>query len=167
MIEIDKSKFLDSEGRPLTQSIFLEVGYNDYAIYTLKENDHEYNGKIYPSLKKLYLEMEDPTEYFFASRYLLGWKHWSRLKQNKVLKPHFEEWAEELEVKIRAQAIRDIISCSASEQGGFQAAKWLADRGWDKKAVGRPTKADKEREDRIADTIAEQFSADIVRLKNA
>ena len=50
MIEIDKSKFLDSEGRPLTQSIFLEVGYNDYAIYTLKENDHEYNGKIYPSL---------------------------------------------------------------------------------------------------------------------
>ena len=164
MNSIDKSKLLDSEGRPLTQSLFLEIGYSDYAVYTLKENDHEYNGKKYPSLKQLYLEMEDVTEYFFASKYLLGWKHWKRLKENKALKPHFNEWAEELEVRIRAQAIRDIISASANEQGGFQAAKWLADRGWDKKAVGRPTKNDKEREDRIADRIADEFKADIIRL---
>ena len=81
-----------------------------------------------------------------------------------MLKPHFEEWAEELEVSIRAQAIRDIVACSTVENGGFTAAKWLADRGWDKKAVGRPTKNEKEREDRIADRIADEFKADIIRL---
>lgn len=39
---IDKKNFLDNRGRPLTQSLFLEVGYNtEYAYYTLKDFDYE------------------------------------------------------------------------------------------------------------------------------
>lgn len=165
-MSIDKSKFKDGRGNPLTQGLFLEIGYNtEFAIYTLKEEDHEYNGKLYPSLKQLYLKCEDPTEYDFARMHLLSWSHWKRLNENKVLRKYFDEWREELEYKLRSQAVRDIISMSASESGGFQAAKWIADRGWDKRAAGRPTKNEKEREDNINERLNEDFKADIIRLK--
>ena len=59
-----------SDGRPITQSLFLEIGYTEHAVYTLKDDDYEYNGKVYPSLKKAYLELEDTTEYDFANQYL-------------------------------------------------------------------------------------------------
>jgi len=163
-MKIDKKKFLDSQGRPLTQSLFLEVGYEtDKAVYTLKDDDHFYEGHTYPSLKKLYLAMEDVVEYDFAKEHLLNWAHWQRLNNNKLLAKHFEEWREELELAIRSQAIKDIIDMTA-DQGSFQAAKWLADRGWDKKAVGRPSKKEKVREERMQARIDDEFNADVVRL---
>lgn len=165
---VDKDKMLDSMGRPLTQSLFLEIGYNlEFAIYTLKDNDHTFKGVTYPSLKRLFLECEDPTEYAFASKYLLGWNHWKRLNENSALTHHFQEWREELELKIRSQAVMDIMSqCAENAQGSFQAAKWLADRGWDKRAPGRPTKAEAEKERRIKERIDNEYLADVARMED-
>lgn len=161
---MDKSKMLDSMGRPLTQSLFLELGYSDYAVYTLKEFDYPYKGRHYPSLKKLYLEEEDPTEYTFAEKHLLGWQHWKRLCENKAIAKHIEEWREELELKIRSQAVRDMINMCASENGNYSAAKFLADRGWDKRAPGRPSKAEQEKTAKVADRIEAEFLADVKRM---
>lgn len=161
---IDKSKLKDTSGRPLTQSLFLEIGYDeDKAIYTFKDEDHEYKGNTYYSLKRLYLEMEDPTEYEFANTYLLGWQHWKRLRANKILAKHFDEWEEELELRLRAQGIRAAID-QAAEDKGFQAAKWLADKGWQKNAVGRPSKHEKLREERMQAKLEDEFKGDVVRL---
>lgn len=161
---IEKEQLQDTMGRPLTQSLFLELGYSEYAVYTLKEQDYAYKGKNYPSLKRLYLKEEDVTEYEFATKHLLGWQHWKRLCENKQIRKHIEEWREELELKIRSQAIRDMQGLCASENGNFSAAKFLADRGWEKRAPGRPSKAEKEREDRVADRLSDEFTADIIRL---
>lgn len=163
-MKIDKNRLKDSTGRPLTQSLFLEIGYDtEKAIYTLKDEDHEYKGHTYYSLKQLYLEMEDPTEYEFANTYLLGWQHWKRLKANKLLSKHFEEWEEELELRLRAQGIRAAIDQAADDKG-FQAAKWLADKGWQKNSVGRPSKHEKLREERMQAKLDDEFSADVIRL---
>jgi hypothetical protein len=162
-MKVDKSKFKDSGGRPITQALFLEIGYTDNAYYTLKDEDYEYKGKVYPSLKRLFLDCEDPTEYHFATTYLLGWQHWQRMCKNKVLSKHFSEWREELELKVRSQAIRDIIDMSADERG-FQAAKYLADKGWDKGKVGRPKKDTSEHDRAVEDALNDEFSADVVRL---
>lgn len=161
---IDKSKFLDTMGRPLTQSLFLELGYSDNAVYTLKEYDYPYKGKHYPSLKRLFLLEEDPTEYTFAEKHLLGWQHWKRLCENKAIAKHIEEWREELELKIRSQAVRDMMNMCASESGNYSAAKFLADRGWEKRAAGRPSKAEKDKHLRIEEKIEEEFAADVKRL---
>lgn len=163
---IDKTKLLDTMGRPLTQGLFLEIGYGEYAVYTLKDWDYTYKGVVYPSLKRLYLQEEDPTEYSFAEKHLLGWQHWKRLCENKMIAKHIEEWREELELKIRCQAIRDMQNLCASESGNYSAAKFLADRGWEKRAAGRPSKAEKERHLRIEERINEEFSADIKRLED-
>ena len=73
--QMNKKLLTDGSGKPLTQGLFLEIGYSDSALYTLKDNDHEYNDKALPSIKRLYLEMEDVTEYEFANKYFLGWSH--------------------------------------------------------------------------------------------
>lgn len=162
------SKFRDAKGSFLTQGLFLELEYNeDHAIYTLKEEDWDYKGKTYQSIRRLYLSFEDVTEYEFANKYFGGWNHWKRLQGNKRILREIEEWREELEIKIRSQAIRSIVDQTASDsQGSFQAAKWLADRGWDKAKVGRPSKQDKEKEDKIADRVASEFEADVARLRS-
>ena len=162
---MNKECLRDKMGRPLTQSLFLELGYSDYAVYTLKDEDYEYNGKVYPSLKRLYLDCADPTEYEFALKHLIGWKHWLRISENKVIKKHIEEWREELEVKLRSEGVRNAIE--HAKGGTFQAAKWLADRGWDKRAAGRPSKEELDKEKKVQEKLSDEFSDDIVRLFEA
>lgn len=153
---------LDSMGKYRTQSLFLELGYKDEAYFTLKEDDYVYEGRTYPSLKRLYLEVQDPTEYKFATEHLMGWKHWQRMCENKVIRRHIDEWREELEVKLRCQAIGDAINLAKS--GQFQAAKWVADRGWATRGAGRPSKAEIERSKRIEERIDDEYSGDVVRM---
>lgn len=161
----NKEAMVDDLGRSLTQMLFLELGYNyDKAIYSLKEYHHTADGVLYPSLKLLYLQEEDVTEYEFANRYLLGWKHWQRICANKALAPHVEEWRVELELKIRAQAIRDVMGQCAAGQGGFQAARWLADRGWAKRPAGRPSKEDIARHTKVDELLKDEFENDSARM---
>jgi hypothetical protein len=164
---INKDQLKDDMGRPLTQGLFLEINYDaKYAVYTLKDYNHEWNGKLYPSLKLLYLEMNDPIEYDFASRYLLGWQHWKRLNENKILRKHFDEWREELELKLRAKGVREMFLLSESENGNFQAAKFLADRGWEKRGAGRPSKLEKEQHEAVQSRLEEEWSADVKRMED-
>lgn len=165
-MSIPKEKMQDALGRPLTQSLFLEIGYTDFAVYTLKEYDHTYNGVVYPSLKALYLKEEDPTEYLFATKHLLGWDHWKRLQRNKEVNKYIVQWREELELKIQAMAVREMQTLCGSENGNFSAAKFLADKGWLKRTAGRPSKGDEEKEARIAEHVANEFADDIARLGN-
>lgn len=142
--------------------MFLELGYGDEAVFTLKDEDHELNGKKYVSLKRLYLETEDPTEYVFAKNHLLGWKHWQRMCENKIIAKHIQEWREELEVKLRSQAILDAIQ--EARKGHFQAAKWVADRGWSTRGAGRPSKAEIEHEKKVQARISDEYGDDVVRM---
>lgn len=163
-MKIEKNKLKTENGMPLTQGLFLEIGYTDFAVYTLKDEDHEYKGKLLPSLKRLYLEMEDVGEYEFATTYLLGWKHWQRLCENKQIAKHIEEWRYELELKLRSEAIKQ-IRLKATTEKGVNAAKWLAERGWDKRGAGRPSKEDVEHETKLQADIHHLFAQDLDRLK--
>lgn len=163
-MKVDKSKFRDTMGRPLTQSLFLEPNYNtDYAYYTFDGEDKNFKGKVYPSLKKLYLAMSDPTEYEFATTYLIDWPHWKRLCSNAIILRHVEEWREELELKLRAEGVRMMMDLS---EDNAQAAKWIAEKGWDRKGAGRPKKEQLQKERNIQDKLDEEFGADIARLED-
>lgn len=166
-MKIDKSLFKDAKGRYMTQGLFFEFAHNkENACFTIDGQDKscENNQAVRPliSLKRLYLEMEDPHEYEFASTYLYDWEHWMRICDNKVLGRHIDKWREELEIKIRSAGFQKILD--KMEEGDIQATKYVADRGWDKR-VGRPSKAEKQREDNIQQRIEDEFSSDVVRLK--
>lgn len=166
MSKIEKSKFKDSQGRALTQGLFLEHKYDTkYAVYTLKDEDFEYEGHIYPSLKRLYLEFEDPIEYDFANEHLLNWNQWKRITGNALFSDLVEQWREELNLKIRSGALRG-MSDAAYGKDNVQAYKYLLEKGWEKRGVGRPSKKAQDKEDALRDSIANDYKDDLERMRS-
>jgi hypothetical protein len=142
-----RKEFKDVTGRWRTSTLFEET-CDDPAkyppVYTLKDSDTS----SCVSLKERYLEMGDITEYDFANLYLGGWEHWSRVAESYLLKPHVEEWREQLALKLRAEALRKIKEMAEGEgPSAFNAAKFLLDEvgGKERKPKrGRPSKEEKE-----------------------
>ena len=111
--------------------------------WTLKEEDHHADGKVYKSMKKLYISMEDVTEYEFAQVAIGSYKHWERLLESPIIRPHIDQWRKELNLKLKARAMKSIIKAATEDEKlSFQAMKYLADNEYlDKKGKrGRPSK---------------------------
>lgn len=123
-----ENKFRNSQNNLLTQKLFYErtrASDRSRVLYTLKERDH----KGYPSLKRLYLETGDPTEYLFATTYLDGWEHWKLLSQAKWFQKYFKGWREELRVRKEASythQLEEIVASGGKDRSS--AIKTLLDR---------------------------------------
>lgn len=139
-------------GRWLTRALFYEWKHATETlepIYTLRDDDlkdpHNLE-KVYPSLRRLYLECADPTEYQFATAFLGGWDHWQVLSNADWFQPHIQKWRSELEVRLQSEAIQRIKDeAMADGRNGFAANRFLVSQGWiSKKAEpnrrGRPSK---------------------------
>lgn len=163
-MEITREMLVDDRGRYKTLSLFLEIAYDRSAIFTLKDYDHEYEGKTYYSMKKLFLEESDPTEYQFATKYLAGWEHWQRMCNNKALALHIDKWRIELDLKLRSEGIQWVLK-SARKKQNWLAAKFLAEKGWETRSAGRPSKDEIEKNIAIEAKIQDEFSDDIARLR--
>lgn len=122
-------KFKDENNRWRTNSLVKEFSLDGkYVLFSRDE------------LKQAYMDCNDPTGYEFATNHLGGWVHWLMLKKTPKIGPLFIQWEEELEVKLRAMGVANMIEMAKSEKG-YQASKFLVDKGWDKHVAGRPTKS--------------------------
>ena len=151
-----KSKFKDNQGRYKTYSLFYETKAHsttrDVAVFSLMDDDREIDGVLYPSLKKMYLEAEDITEYLFVTEHMgTSWEHWQRLCRNKLIFRYIKPWAEELEIKLRAKGIKSAVDLAGN--GNYSASKFLADRGWLDK--------DEKKKDATKDKVKEETSPKI------
>lgn len=154
--------FKDKMGRFITQGLFIDHRYDEtYAVYTLHDEDMEYKGNLYPSLKRLFLEEEDPTQYYFANKYLYNWDHWLVMKNNKELYKEIERWEIELEVRMRAKGVKQLLELN--KKGNFNAAKWVADGSWEVKR-GRPSRAEREQERKIRERAMEEAAEESARV---
>ena len=154
-----------------TKALFLEMcdkGMEDHILYTLKDTDR----KGYPSLYRLYMELEDTTEWEFAQTYFEGWPHWKWLLEAPWFQEQVQRWRTELELKIKAKAIKNIKQeAEYGDKNRFQANKWLIDKNWvtnpdgsSNHGRGRPSKQQiKEEAHRIASTTKE-IDEDLERL---
>jgi len=157
------TRYLDKMNRMRTKSLFKESYIpedrnNLTPVYTLKDHDD------LPSMKQLYLSYEDPTGYQFAIDHLGSFPHWQKLCKSKWFKAYKEQWDEELEIRLLSKSLRKVNELS---QGGtaqaFNAAKYLADKGWVPKK-GRPTKASIEAEKKKAAQLEEELEDDFDRI---
>ena len=151
-------------GNFLTQALFFELK-NDHerALYTLKEEDYTLpDGRVLPSLKQLYLECGDPTEYSFATEYFYSWKHWQRCLGNKLVIKEVRDWREELEIKLRSEGLKGAINNAMD--GNYQANKWLVEKGCVEKKAGRPTNEQVEGELKQASRLRVAHEEDLERI---
>jgi len=132
-----------ANGRFLTEALFWETSRDREAyapVFTLKPEDHE----GLPSLKRLYLEHGDPTEYVFAMKVLGSFQHWEALCSASWFKPHIEEWRNELDLRVQSEAVAvamRVMESGDSDAQKLAAARFLTDKGWKpKQGRGRPSK---------------------------
>lgn len=158
--------------QPQTKGLFYELTLPEDrkemgTSWTLKEHDLQADGKVYKSMKKLFIEMEDVTEYDFAMTALGSYKHWERVTESPILKPHIEQWRKELNLKLKAKAMKSIIkSATVDEKLSFQAMKYLADNEYiDKKNKrGRPSKEELNAELKREVEMSKSFKDDAERI---
>lgn len=160
------AKFKDSMNRWYTKGLFYETsGYQiENAIFTLSEEDKEVKGKKLLSFKRLFVSSGDPTEYEFARDHLGGWAHWKAVQGVKDLESFIEDCREELEVKLRSEGIRKIGKLAEDEKG-YQAAKYMADKGWSQRKAGAPSKSEKAGQRRVDRKLATVLTTDFERIK--
>ncbi len=129
------------------------------VLYTLKDQD--YMG--YPSLRRLYLQEADESEFLVASKYFGGWPHWKRLLQCSWFLDYLSDIREELSVKQAAQNLQRIREKATG--GDFQSNRYLLEGSWrPKDSVGRPSKKKiKEEADRLFKS-SEEISDDLDRI---
>lgn len=164
----EKTKFKNGSGQFLLKALFYEeneIENKDYILYTLKDDDYEVRGKLLPSLAKLYLEMEDITEYEFAKKYLYSWEHWKLLSNSTFFKPYIQRWREELKLKLLYRALNKITQIAESDsKESFLALKYLVAESWKDKPRVLPKRGRPEKEPEAVDyknlnkVIEEDFS---------
>lgn len=134
--------YKDKMGRYRTLSLFKETCMTPNLEPCFTLNEHDKNGL--PSMRRLYIEIADPTEYKFAIQVLGSWDHWERLRECEWFKPVIAKWRNILDLKLKSEAI-DALRATASMEGakGTSAARWLAENGVDGQKRGRPTREEK------------------------
>jgi hypothetical protein len=145
-----KPVLFDSTGRALTVGLFKELGNKSSKAPFVLDDWH-----------KVYLNACDPTEYRAAMELLGSWNHWLLLRRNETMATIFDEWKVEVEVKIRSEAVINMIKQSTS-QSGTAAAKWLAESGFNPKDLR--LKKSREAEDKIKSRMADRVEEDFNRL---
>lgn len=137
-------------------------------IFTLKDFDYTVDGVTYLSLRQIYFSYEHiPNfEYNFAMDVFGSWDIWQKITKCSI-RSVFQEWRDELEIKIKAEAIRRMMAASRSDDAkGVQAAKYLADKGYVEGGTrrGRPTKEEVERERKLQAEVKDSLAADMERI---
>lgn len=161
-----KPTFKGGNGVYLTKQLFYETaeGDKENVLYTLKDEDH----LGYPSIRRLYVEMGDLSEYNFATTYFASWRHYQRLLAADWFRSVIEEAREELSVKLAAENLANISA--KARAGDLKANQYLLERKWidkPKDTVGRPSKeAIKKEAEKIVGSALE-VEEDLSRLREA
>lgn len=166
MSELRLNKFRAGNGQRLLRSLFREMAPPDTlspALYTLRDYDN--NGL--PSLYRLYMELEDQTEWDFAQEYMDGWDHWETLCSCEWFKPHISRWRKELDLKLTAARLKAIIEdAKSASKTSFQSNRYLIEKGWLPKDSprGRPSKQEIKNELDKRASEASRLSDDLSRI---
>lgn len=134
--------FKNEMGTRFLKELFFEMTSADKSnvIYTLKNEDH--NG--YPSLYRIYMSYEDPTEYKFAIDNLADWEHWERLCECTWFKPYIDKWRREAEIRQKSRALSRVLEeAESGSRDALNANKYLLEKKWIEKPInqrGRPSK---------------------------
>lgn len=157
----------DVRGAWRTTSLFYEYPDNGYTpLWTIMDTDRNIDETTYPSLKQIYLSYEHVpgNEYEFAVNVIGSWEHWTRLCKSPSLRDIIASWREELEVKVRSDAVKSIIRTSTEgSAAGATAARWLAEKGY-APSRGRPSKAEKEGHLKQDAKIQDEIDDDLIRV---
>lgn len=163
---------LDSMGRFRTTSLFWETRKTESnaekypPLFTVKPKDHTVDGVTYRSLKAIYFSYDHipEFEYEFAMDVFGSWDHWNNLFRSFQLKDILQSWRDELNIKIKADALKTVLAQSKDSEKGLAAARALLAGEHKGSKRGRPSTAEKERIAKEMNRSKDELDADMERL---
>jgi hypothetical protein len=138
-----KPPYKSSIGTWYTDALFYERVRDKTAgerlfepVFTLIDDKPDYI-----CFRKTFIELNDPTGYKWAQRYLGDYEHWNRLMKCVWFQGAYDKAMQELKIKLRAESLNRIteIRDSAADAQSLVAAKYLAGFEWEKSGRGRPS----------------------------
>lgn len=129
-------KLLDTKGKMRSRSLFREFQHEDTVKYPYYFNLSEFDRPDSISLKALYIQMADVTEYKFAKYVFHSFPFWEALTKTAWFSPYVEEWRHELKQKLASEQLAKVRT--KAQQGDLNAMKYLHDLVTDKPKRGRP-----------------------------
>lgn len=133
---------------------------------------HDRPGLI--NLRRVYVELGDPTGYQLATRYLEDYSHWLMLNKCSWFAEAKEQWDIELDAKLSSEGLAAIRMYSdgvedVSPAVQLQAAKYLADKNYRKMSKapsrGRPSKEEVAGNLKVETVHAAQLADDLSRIR--
>ncbi len=154
MFDYEANKYLlhAANGNKLTTSLFEELVRDDSTVKPVFK---------LADWKKVYVDAGDPTGYEAAMELIGDWDHWLALMESPAFKAHVDRWNLEIEVRMRSNAVKQLIKQSRLPTG-TAAAKWLAEAGFVER--DKRKKKDKQDDDAAARAARSKVSEDAKRL---
>ncbi len=137
--------YKESTGHWRTESLFFEQNvrkarrvWDKPPVFTLYEDR---DGLI--NARKTFVELNDPSGYKWAIKYLGDWNHWQRLMKCQWFQTAVNAWRDELVMKLQSEAIDVIkeIAQTPEHKSALPAARYLHELGKQSGGRGRPSKA--------------------------
>lgn len=163
---------LDSMGRFRTTSLFWETRKTEAnaekypPLFTTKAKDLTVGDKTYRSLRSIYFSYNHMPEfeYEFAMDVFGSWEHWLTLFNSFQIKPVVQGWRDELNIKIKAEALKTVLAQSKDPEKGLQAARAILAGEHKESKRGRPSKEEKARLEKEVTKHKDEIDADMERL---
>lgn len=164
--KLDRTKFRYAGGFR-TSSLFRDhptkAHEDEYCMFYINREVSD----EYIALKEIYMQIADPTEYQFAMTVFGSYRHWKQIAKLVWVKPYVEEWREELEIKLKSEAIIGITALAddpeIKETTKLQSLKWLAQSEYAAKKTETQKKKEA-KEDRVQMAVVDTVKDDFERL---
>ena len=167
----EKHSMKDVNNNFLTVALFWEKrtpdGEKKYPpLFTIKDKEHVVKGKEYVSLKRIYMSYDHVPgmEYEFAMDVFGDWLQWKEIADVSAIRGVVQEWRDELDVRIKCTALKTLLQQSKDKEKGFAASRAILAGEHKGSKRGRPSKAEVEREKKIAVGMRVDLEADMKRL---
>ena len=153
-------------GRRNTSGLFLELRRDDTP---LKESPYSLE-----NFRHVFLNEGDSTGYLCAMKVLEGisenkrWKEWQRIFSQSPMKGILDKWREELEVYLRAIHERAVAKGEVDPKD-FPRVRFVLEGGLGRnqpsaKGVGRPSKEEKTKRERITEKAKAVPDAELAKI---
>jgi hypothetical protein len=150
--KLTKPPYKGDSGAWYTKALFYEEAIRHELAVRVVEPVFTLNSEIEGLIcaRTTFIELEDPTGYKWAMKYLKSWPHFEKLLGCSWFAPHYANWVAEIKIILKARALEQIKQIAAGCGEGvtsavmLQANKYLASAEWEKPLFsrGRPSKGE-------------------------
>lgn len=134
--------------------------------FLFKKSPLVYDREMLELWRQRFIDVGDPTEYKFGISVAGDYKSYERIKKNsRTLREYLMYWQEELEVKMRSDALNCLLDdVKSGSKSATSSAKFIEDKMSKHKEARRPTKKEQESKSKVDERVFGEIDEEFERV---